>query len=168
MLDPLNEPNLCRTASPQGQDPLWLCSARSSTPQNVGSRQHPACGTNATQARIPVRLSLSRRQALRRSGQSDGPKPCNQRRAALALLHSRAITQRSQLRCRIHHARPSGQQIKNWVFGTIKSIIASKRSNEGFALSRFFGLSGGRLTLKRKTMPSAIQSRGRCSTRSSE
>ena len=45
---------------------------------------------------------------LRRSGQPDGPKPCRQRRTALALLHFASDPQRSQLRRRIHHARPGG------------------------------------------------------------
>jgi hypothetical protein len=57
--------------------------------------------------------------------------------------------------------RVPAAQIEKQVFGAIQSVVASKRSNEGFGALSLLGLSGWTIQLDRETLPSAIQSGGR-------
>ena len=141
LLDPL-QPDLCRTASPQGPDPRRLA-YRDRRPRNLGPRPTPACSANATKGGSPSQCRiLSRRQALRRSGQSDGPEPCRQRRTALALLHFASDPHGSQVRRRIGHSRPRGPDRETGVRCDQKRHrIQTLRSTELGALSRV-GFSG--------------------------
>ena len=101
-----------------------------------------------------------------RSRQPDGPKPCRQRRAALALLLSRAL-----LKGRESDAgsitRVPAVQIEKQVFDAIQSVIASKRSNEGSALCRLFVFPGGR-SARPGNHAKRYPVMRTCSTRSSE
>ena len=56
LLDPF-EPDLCRTASPQGADPRRLA-RRDRRPRDMGSRPTPACGANANEGGSPSQCRM--------------------------------------------------------------------------------------------------------------
>ena len=115
---------------------------RDRRPRDLGPCPTPACGTNATKGGSPSECRvLSRRQTLRRSGQSDGPKPCRQRRAALALLYFTSDPHGSQTRRRIVTRVPAAQ-IEKQVFDATKSVIVPRRSIDGLGALSQVDVSG--------------------------
>ena len=95
-------------------------------PQSLTKRSvtasNSACGANANKGGSPSQCRvLSRRQALRRPGQSDGAKPCRERRTALALLCLAGFAERPPVRRRIGLGVPAAQ-IEKQVFDAVKGV----------------------------------------------
>ena len=165
LLDPL-EPDLCRTAAPQGADPRRLASARSSTlrpgiASNVGLRSKRKRG------RIPIAMTNSFLAGKLYDDRGNRMGPSH---AAKGGRRWRYYISRAILKGRNSDAgsitRVPAAQIEKQVFDAIQRVIASKRSNEGFGALSLLGLSGRTISSTGKPCQ-ALSSYGTCSTRSS-